>query len=246
MEKGKKEKKKISVISVCYNCEDEVEETLTSLLMQTYQNFEYIVVDGGSTDGTLEKIKSFTFSLSSVKIVSEPDDGIYDAMNKGVRLATGDFVYFLNIGDKFCDSDVLENVVSYLHDDNTIYFGDIIHHQRLYRHPNQLNDFYFLLEKMICHQSIFAPLKFLKQYPFRLEYSYCADRDWLLYWIKKEKANYFHMAFPIAIYDTEGFSSQNEKVSFESKKVLCCYYPKFVLYLVRFKNFVGKLLGRHG
>jgi glycosyltransferase involved in cell wall biosynthesis len=99
---------KFSVITVVYNDVDHIEDTIKSALDQTYQNFEYIVIDGGSTDGTVDLIKKYSKYVTYW--VSEPDGGIYDAMNKGVKIAIGDFLYFLNSNDYFYNKDVLKNV----------------------------------------------------------------------------------------------------------------------------------------
>jgi glycosyltransferase involved in cell wall biosynthesis len=111
------ENPRISVITVVYNAQKTIEQTMLSVLNQTNKNIEYIIVDGVSTDGTLDiiknyelKIKSGEFSNISFRYISEPDKGIYDAMNKGIDLATGEWINFMNSGDRFYDSEVLQNV----------------------------------------------------------------------------------------------------------------------------------------
>ena len=94
---------KISVVTVCYNAEESIEETMKSVFSQTYSDIEYIVIDGASTDNTLGVINRFS-DYSFLKIVSEPDSGLYNAMNKAIRMAQGDYIIFLNSGDMFCDS----------------------------------------------------------------------------------------------------------------------------------------------
>ena len=97
---------KISVVTVCYNSVDSIEETMLSVLNQTYSDVEYIIIDGGSTDGTVDIIKKYADRL--VYWVSEPDKGIYDAMNKGIAAATGDYINFMNSGDRFASTNVIE------------------------------------------------------------------------------------------------------------------------------------------
>lgn len=109
---------KISIITVCYNSSDTIRDTIESVLSQSYNDIEYIVVDGGSKDGTVEIISEFGGRIS--KFISEPDQGIYDAMNKGVMVATGDFVGILNSDDVFADSEVVKNLVCYLKDNPNI------------------------------------------------------------------------------------------------------------------------------
>lgn len=111
---------KISVITICYNSAKTIRRTLESVVTQTYQNLEYIVVDGGSTDETLAIVGEFKDTIA--KVISEPDSGIYDAMNKGVRMATGDWIHILNSDDFYPTSDVLQKAMQMLVPDRTNYF----------------------------------------------------------------------------------------------------------------------------
>ncbi len=106
---------KVSVITVVYNNAENIEDTIKSVAEQDYADIEHIVVDGGSSDGTLEIIEKYRGRLG--KIVAEPDEGIYDAMNKGLALATGEIIGFLNSGDLYADSSVLEQIVNAFQDD---------------------------------------------------------------------------------------------------------------------------------
>ena len=106
---------KISVVTVCYNAAVSIEQTMLSVLGQSYPDIEYIVIDGGSTDGTVDIIKKYADRLAYW--VSEPDKGIYDAMNKGIAAATGSYINFMNSGDSFYDNRVVEAVVPYLSSD---------------------------------------------------------------------------------------------------------------------------------
>lgn len=101
--------KKITVVTVCFNAEKVLEQTMLSVLSQTYKDIEYLVIDGGSKDGTLDIIKKYS---DKVKWISEPDKGIYDAMNKAIKMASGEWINFMNAGDCFASIDVLENVFS--------------------------------------------------------------------------------------------------------------------------------------
>jgi glycosyltransferase involved in cell wall biosynthesis len=100
----------ISIITVCYNSFDTIENTINSVLNQTYHDIEYIIIDGGSTDGTLDIIKKYKKSIDI--LISEPDNGMYDALNKGVKLASGEWIGILNSGDLFHNSDAIMNVFS--------------------------------------------------------------------------------------------------------------------------------------
>ena len=104
------EKVKISVITVCFNCKKDLEATIYSVASQNYDNIEYIIVDGGSSDGTISVIETNKNSITSY--ISEPDDGIYDAMNKGIKLSTGDWIVMMNAGDVFASKNTLSSIFS--------------------------------------------------------------------------------------------------------------------------------------
>jgi glycosyltransferase involved in cell wall biosynthesis len=116
---------KVSVITICYNCRDEIIETLQSVVSQSFKDYEYIIIDGKSTDGTRETIEQFILSAGSNSVfISEKDRGIYDAMNKAIRLATGDFIIFMNAGDIFESHQVLDQIRNYFNGANDVIYGD--------------------------------------------------------------------------------------------------------------------------
>jgi glycosyltransferase involved in cell wall biosynthesis len=122
-------KLKVSIITICLNSKEFIASTIESVLMQSYKNIEYIVIDGESTDGTLEIIKKYVGSIS--KYVSEKDKGIYDAMNKGVLLASGDIIGFLNADDIFYDNTVIQRIVSAFTNDSTdSVYGNLVYVNR--------------------------------------------------------------------------------------------------------------------
>lgn len=115
---------KVSIITVVWNNADTIKDAIESVLNQTYKNIEYIIVDGGSTDGTIEIIQSYGNKIS--KFISEKDEGIYDAMNKGIKLATGDIVGILNSDDFYKSNDVIETVVrEFISKDIDCLYGDL-------------------------------------------------------------------------------------------------------------------------
>ena len=176
---------KISVVTVVYNSEKLIERTLQSVTNQTYTNIEYIVIDGNSTDATPDIIKKFSNKIAC--LVSEPDHGIYDAMNKGIRLATGDFIIFINSGDRFADNNTLENIFSnpdatdadvvYGDTDITDIEGKILHSRR-HRPPENLSWKSFKRGMLVCHQSFIARRALVNEYD--LNYRCAADFDWCI------------------------------------------------------------------
>ena len=102
---------KISVITVCFNAVETIEETILSVINQTYSNIEYIIIDGASTDGTVDIVNKYRDKIAC--FVSEPDKGIYDAMNKAVKVAKGDWLFFINSDDVFINNECLQNVAYY-------------------------------------------------------------------------------------------------------------------------------------
>lgn len=156
---------KISVITVCYNAVDSIQGTLESIKNQTYKNIETIIIDGGSTDGTQQIIKKYSPNY----YVSEADSGIYNAMNKGIKAATGDILFFLNADDSLYSNDVLKNVAKEFENSKAkIVFGNvyftnkknipeeklIIKNQAIYRYSH-IKTGSSLLKENICHQCIF-------------------------------------------------------------------------------------------
>jgi len=184
---------KISVVTVVYNSAALIENTVKSIINQSYSHIEYIVVDGGSTDGTIDILNRYKKNIST--LISEPDHGIYDAMNKGISLATGDFVVFINSGDKFSSPDILEKIFSnpdaaqadviYGDTDITDSEGNIIHSRR-HRPPESLNWKSFKRGMLVCHQSFIARRNLIDSYD--LTYRYAADFDWCIRILKKSKS----------------------------------------------------------
>lgn len=220
----------VSIITVCYNAEDCMEKTIISVLNQSYPNIEYIIVDGKSVDGTLDIIKRYENEID--QLVSEPDKGIYDAMNKAVKYAHGDLIYFLNCGDYFYNNDVVQSVV-YSYQENVspgIIYGDII----VYDDDNhELWDMYRpipfqVMTRCIFHQAIFAKKELFQQLaPFNSNYHVFADYNWLLTSVFIDKAQLRHITMPIAYYQRRGFSHENLKKSFHERLEIIMKHWKY-------------------
>jgi len=180
----------LTVITVVYNNQHHIERTLNSVLNQTYQAIEYIVIDGASTDGTLNILKQYENRLS--KMVSEPDKGIYDAMNKGLTMATGQYVLFMNSGDEIYAHDTVANIFASAADAD-IYYGEteMIDNygnslgRRRHKAPKQFTWRSFNYGMSISHQAIY--IKRSLTTPYNLQYQLSADIDWILQAAKKAK-----------------------------------------------------------
>ena len=178
---------KISVITVTWNPGEVFEWTLKSVKEQKFCDIEYIVIDGGSKDGTLDLVSRYIGSIS--KWVSEPDEGLYSAMNKGLRMANGKYVLFLNAGDIFFDSEVLEKVFSLPEAD--VYYGETmitdsngkdIGMRRL-KAPEVLSWKSLINGMLVCHQSFIVKRELCREY--NTSYRIAADYDWMLDCLKK-------------------------------------------------------------
>jgi glycosyltransferase involved in cell wall biosynthesis len=151
-----------SIIIVSYNSESLITNTLKSLLNQSYKNYEIIIIDGNSKDKTIKKATNlFNKDENSYLILKEKDNGIYDAMNKGINLSIGSFIFFLNCGDEFANKFVLENISNFIkcNPNISIFYGDIIlsnKFQKIHNSIKKPNLFSFILDRFINHQAIFS------------------------------------------------------------------------------------------
>jgi len=205
----------LSVITVVYNNVRDIERTMLSVLNQTYPNIEYIIVDGLSTDGTLAIIKKYEGRIS--KVISEKDKGIYDAMNKGLAIATGDYVIFMNSGDEFYAPDTVDNVFA-SGPDADIYYGEteMINAkgeslgQRRHKAPAAFTWRDFKYGLSISHQAIYVRRTLTEPYDPRYQLS--ADIDWIIRAAKKAK-KIINVNRYVAKYLVGGMSKAKHKQS---------------------------------
>lgn len=201
----------ITVITVVLNRKNSIERTIKSVIGQSYDNIEYIIIDGGSNDGTLETIRKYENSIDLW--ISEADNGVYDAMNKGAKAASGDWLVFLNSDDILLDT--LHNVVSFLKKDNEIYYGDVymIHRHKLYDGKFSAYD---LMKRSIPHPATFYPNKIFAKYSYDLKYKIAADYHLNIRCYNDKEFTFVYMPLLVAIYDdVGGISAQMVDSEFE-------------------------------
>lgn len=207
---------KISIVTVTYNAAEHLQKTIDSVFHQNYPNIEYLIIDGKSTDKTLEIIKDNAEKISF--IISEPDKGIYDAMNKALYYATGDFLIFMGAGDIFYDNSVINSIVCNMKDKNTIYYGDVIFEGSNKRYWGHFNLLKWAIGN-ISHQAIFYPRCVYKKYKYNLKYKVYADYAYNLCLLQTYSFTYIDKI--ISIYDMSGFSTYSIDKNFEKdRKIL--------------------------
>lgn len=210
---------KISIITIVYNNVRDIEYTISSVLNQSYPDIEYIVIDGASTDGTLDIINRYKDRINT--IVSEKDAGIYDAMNKGLALATGDYVLFLNSGDELYDNDTIRCIVEKGKGADIIYgetkLVDEQRHiiaDRRHRAPDKFDWQSFRYGMNICHQAIYIKRSITE--PYDLNYHLSADIDWIIRAAKKAKTTQ-NVHNYVARYLVGGMSQKRHRQSLKER-----------------------------
>lgn len=225
---------KFSLITVTYNAGAVLEDTIQSIITQTYKNVEYIIIDGASTDNTMRIIERYRDHIHTV--VSEPDQGLYDAMNKGLSLATGDYVCFLNAGDCLHEDDTLLGMVHSVAASHEapcppdVLYGDTAlvdsegHFLRMRRltPPEHLTWKSFRHGMLVCHQAFFARRAIAPHYDLR--YRFSADFDWCIRVMKQ--ARYLHNThLTLVDYLDEGLTTRNHRASLiERFHIMCRHY----------------------
>jgi len=172
---------KISIITVVFNARDSLEKTILSVEQQNYQNIEFIVVDGQSTDGTIELIRS---NENISKSIVEEDDGLFFAMNKGKALASGDFAFFMNAGDEFCTPNVIQEFADSIKDPDNSYFGNVVisNGYRTWRMGyNPLSESENIDKRSLTvhHQGIFFPASFYRLNDYDTSFRFVAESDYI-------------------------------------------------------------------
>lgn len=223
-----------SIISVTFNAEFFLERTILSVLGQTYPRVEFIVVDGASKDGTLAIIERYDKRIS--RWISEPDKGLYDAMNKGMKMATGDYLCFLNAGDMFYEPETLQKMVDSIQSQSElpdVLYGHTVlvdesgrfKRMRRLEPPEELNWKSFRQGMLVCHQAFFAKRTIAVDYDLNFRYS--ADQDWCIRTMKKAD-KLFNTHLTLIRYLDEGMSTRNRKASLKERfQIMVRHYGWF-------------------
>ncbi len=240
---------KFTVITITYNAATVVGRTLDSILSQSYEDVEHLIIDGASTDDTLKLAEDYKKrsdeSMCGHKIIirSEPDEGIYDAMNKGLSQAMGDYVVFMNAGDFFPETNTLEEIAhrcrlnelptaelpavlygqTNIVDEN----GEFLHPRRL-EAPERLTWRSFRHGMLVCHQAFYARTDLAKTIPFDTTYKYSADVDWcirVMFEGERSGLALYNTKLVIANYTEQGTTTKHHQESLKERfRVMCHHY----------------------
>ena len=238
---------RISIVTITYNAAHSLQRTLDSVACQTYPHVEHLIIDGASTDDTVAIARHYQAeSRHEVTVSSEPDKGLYDAMNKGLRRATGDYILFLNAGDALHGADTLETVVkcavgedSVAEDAATkpaVIYGDtaitdaqgrFLHLRRL-RPPKVLTWRSFRQGMLVCHQAFYARLDIARDIPYDMQYRHSADVDWCIRVMKEADCRQLPLVNTHAVladFETGGDSTQHHRDSLKERyRIMARHY----------------------
>lgn len=218
-----------SIITVTWNAAEMIGPTLQSVQRQTFSDYEMLIIDGASSDDTLNIVNAA--SIASLRVFSEPDKGLYDAMNKGIARARGRYIIFLNAGDAFADDTVLARLALFKSDNPGVIYGQtqLVNAQRRVvgkRHltaPRHLTAASFLNGMLVCHQAFVARLDLVPEYDLR--YRLSADYDWCIKVLKRSPLNSYAGDEPIISYLADGMTTRHHRASlWERYRIMCQHY----------------------
>ena len=244
---------RITYVTITYNAAKVLQRTLDSVLQQDYPNIEHLIIDGASTDDTLKIVDDYIARSNAaenghqIQVSSEPDKGIYDAMNKGLRSMTGDYVCYLNAGDFLPTTDTASriaqqveasgNTPAVLYGDTDIVDGEgrFLHHRRL-APPEKLTWKSFRQGMLVCHQAFYARTDFAIATPYDMQYRYSADVDWCIRVMKaaaKENEPMLNLHMVVANYTQEGQTTLHHRESlWERYRVMERHYGRVQTFLL--------------
>ncbi len=236
---------KISIATVVYNGGSTLSQAIESVINQRYSDIEYLIIDGASKDNTLNIAEYYASQYDFIKIKSEPDAGIYDAMNKAQRFATGDFLIFLGSDDIFYNENVIDDFAKSVTDVSSVYYGDVIA-----KITNEQWYGTFSTEKIIMqnisHQAIFYPKNIYKQFTYNLRYKLFADWDYNLR-VWSRYGPFSRIELIVAVYAQNGASSNyNYDPVFlaDRARLVTQYFGSKYGWLVEMQKMKQRLIGK--
>ena len=260
---------RFTIITITYNAEGVLKRTLDSVLCQTYEGVEHLIIDGASADGTVPMAQRYKVesdaSGSGHKVIirSEPDEGIYDAMNKGLTQASGNYVVFMNAGDSLPQADTLEQIARRCRLNETpsaelpaVLYGDtnIVDQEGRYlrprrlRPPQQLSWRSFRQGMLVCHQAFYARTDLAKNLQYDTRYRYSADVDWCIRVMQEgERAglSLYNINMVVANYTEQGATTQHHRESLRERyHVMCHHYGTLPTLLMHVWFAVRQLAGK--
>lgn len=251
-----------SIITCTYNAESVLQRTLDSVLEQTYSHVEHIIVDGASTDATLDMVEAYKQKSDAedwcheVRVKSEPDRGLYDAMNKGIQRATGQYVLFLNAGDTFPSADTLELVAESVGEGEeppAVLYGDtdvvddegrFLRHRRL-SPPRRLTWRSFMKGMLVCHQAFYARTDLAKATPYDLHYRFSADVDWcirIMRLARRRRLPMRNVGAVVVNFLDGGMTTTNHRASLKERFHVMAHHYGFVPTVIMHAWFVARSL----
>ena len=242
---------KFTIATVTFNAESTIDRTLRSIATQTYDGVEHLIVDGFSQDGTMGEIQRYierncdACHPHTIRLIREPDGGLYDAMNKAIAQAKGDYIIFLNAGDKFHTDTALADVAAQLSRYNpsrlpAVIYGetDLVDNEgRFLRHrrlaaPQHLSSRSFLHGMLVCHQSFYVRTDLARTNPYDLRYRYSADYDWCIRIMRRAERRTLvlhNTQLILTDYLNEGMTTRNHRRSlFERLRIMAHHYGWFL------------------
>lgn len=218
-----------TIVTVTYNAEGVIAPTLKSVLAQTCKDYEYLVVDGASSDGTIAMVHKS--NIAAMRIVSEPDKGLYDAMNKAIDMANGKYLVFLNAGDSFNGDNALQRMAEAAAGSPDVIYGQtqLVNADGCVLGPRHLTAPHHITAKsfadgmLVCHQAFVAKRSIMGHYD--MKYRFSADFDWCIRCLKASKENCYLGDVPVISYLADGLSQTHRSQSLRERyEIMCKYY----------------------
>ncbi len=237
-----------SIITVTWNAAGVIAPTMQSVQRQTSSDYEMLIIDGASTDDTLAVVRQA--SIAGLRVFSEPDNGLYDAMNKGIERARGRYLIFLNAGDAFADDTVLARLAVLTADNPGVIYGQTqlvdknrnVVGMRHLRAPKRLTAGSFLNGMVVCHQAFVARRDLVPKYD--LQYRFSADYDWCIKVLRKSPANAYVGPKPIISYLADGMTTRHHRESLRERFRIMSRHYGMVKAVLRHLSFIPRYLKR--